>query len=155
MSVGTAGPHHELQMSAGTAGLQPQAPGLSGLCRTSTTGARSQPRVRQCPCQRECQNRMPERMSEYLPERMSNRMSMYIYIYYKYIAHNSDMYFQMVCQELCQNNYQGRDQSKKVTLLFLIEECACLAWSCFLLRSYLVLLSTSPSGLNGGCVQYF
>ena len=78
--------------------------------------------VRQCPCQ----NRMPDRMSEYMPdrmssympeskskqmsdrmpermsesmlERMSDRMSEYVF----------NIYFQMVCQKLC----QGENHSK-------------------------------------------
>ena len=43
-------------------------------------------------------DRMPEKMSECMPERMSEYMSNLKKVY---------IYFQMVCQKLCQNNVSG------------------------------------------------
>ena len=57
-------------------------------------------------------DRMPERMSEYMLEKMSDRMS----------ESTPNIYFQMVCQKLCRNNWQGRDHWKKAILLDLLKD---------------------------------
>ena len=67
-----------LQISVGTAGLQRQAPELSGHCRTSTASARAQWVLRDLHCECKMSNRMSERMSEYMSDRMSEKMSEYM-----------------------------------------------------------------------------